>query len=58
MNKKVKKLLLHRETLRNLSEGNLKEVAGGLRTIGRTCETFTCGESCPCSLPTFACTCG
>ena len=57
MNKRVKKLQLHRETLRNLTERNLKEVVGG-RTIARTCETFTCGTSCDCSLPaTFAC-CG
>lgn len=55
MKKKVKTLQLHRETLRNLSEGNLKEVAGG-RTV-RTCETNSCEATCDCSLPTFYCTC-
>jgi len=56
MKKKIKKLELHRETLRNLTEHNLKEVAGG-RTA-RTCETFTCDATCDCSLPpTFVCGC-
>lgn len=58
MHKKAKKLQLHRETLRNLTERNLKEVVGGA-TIARTCETFTCDNTCECSLPpTWACNCG
>lgn len=57
MNKKVKKLQLHRETLHNLSEGNLKEVAGGAATIRRTCDTWTQAyATCDCSFPpSFAC---
>lgn len=58
MKKKSKKLQLHRETLHNLSQGNLKEVAGGA-TIARTCEGFTADATCDCSLPpTWACNCG
>lgn len=56
MKKKIKKLQLNRETLHNLTERNLREVVGGARTIARTCETFTCGQSCDCSLPpSWAC---
>ena len=59
MKKKSKKLQLHRETLRTLSEGNLKEVVGGLRTL-RTCPDYTHDPAtCDCSLiTTFLCTCG
>ena len=54
MNKKVKKLQLHRETLRNLNERDLKDAVGG-RTL-RTCESVSCDATCDCSLPaTFYC---
>lgn len=56
MKRKNKKLQLNRETLHNLTERNLREVVGGAPTIRRTCETFTCEQSCDCSLPpTWAC---
>lgn len=56
MKRKNKKLQLNRETLHNLTERNLREVVGGAVTIRRTCETFTCEQSCDCSLPpTWAC---
>ena len=48
--KKKMKLHLNRETLRNLTEGDLKDAVGGAGTI-RTCETATCDPSCPCSIP-------
>lgn len=56
MKKKLMKLQLNRETLRNMTEGDLKDVAGGARTV-RTCETATCADTCPCSIPTtiFVC---
>jgi natural product precursor len=58
MKKKSQKLQLHRETLHNLSERNLKEVVGGA-TIARTCDGYTAAASCDCSLPpTWACNCG
>jgi hypothetical protein len=60
MNKNIKKLQLHRETLRNLSERNLQEVVGGVPpTELRTCAGWTQAyDSCDCSLPqSFAC-CG
>ncbi len=50
MKKKFMKLQLNRETLRNMTEGDLKEAAGG-RTI-RTCETASCDATCDCSIPT------
>ena len=59
MNKNVKKLQLHRETLRNLSERDMKEVLGAALTQGRTCEGWTQAyATCDCSFPqSFAC-CG
>ena len=59
MNKNVKKLQLHRETLRNLSDRNLQEVAGAASTQGRTCPGWTQAyATCDCSFQeTFAC-CG
>ncbi|MEA2560596.1 MAG: hypothetical protein QOH06_2100 [Acidobacteriota bacterium] len=57
MKKKIKKLQLHRETLHNLSERDLKEVVGAA-TAARTCDGFTAAASCDCSLPpTWACNC-
>lgn len=55
MNKGIKKLQLHRETLHNLSERNLKEVVGGLSL--RTCPGWTQAyATCDCSFPqSFAC---
>jgi hypothetical protein len=59
MNKKVKKLHLHRETLHNLSERNLQEVAGGAWTMGRTCAGWTQAyATCDCSFPTSIACCG
>ncbi len=58
MNKNVKKLQLHRETLRNLSERNLQEVVGAAPTQGRyTCPGWTQAyATCDCSFPgTIAC---
>lgn len=59
MNKKVKKLQLHRETLRHLSERDMQEVVGGAWTQNRTCVGWTQAyATCDCSFPdTFAC-CG
>lgn len=59
MNKRVKKLQLHRETLHNLTERDLREVAGGALTIARTCAGWTQAyATCDCSFPqSFAC-CG
>jgi len=58
MNKHVQKLKLNRETLRTLSERNLREVAGGVTQL-RTCEGWTQAyATCDCSFPpSFAC-CG
>ena len=54
MKKKIKKLQLHKETLRNLTERDLKGAVGGATV--RTCETVTCDATCDCSLPpTFFC---
>lgn len=55
MKKKFMKLHLNRETLRNMTEGDLQEVAGG-RTV-RTCETNSCDATCDCSIPTTAVFC-
>ena len=53
MNKNVKKLHLHRETLRNLSERDLQEVAGGGRTQPGWTQAYA---TCDCSFPeSFAC---
>lgn len=49
MKKKIKKLQLHKETLRNMTEGDLKEAVGGVTV--RTCETASCDATCDCSLP-------
>lgn len=50
MNKNAKKLQLHRDTLHNLSERNLREVVGGISL--RTCYTWTHAyATCDCSLP-------
>jgi len=56
MNKHVKKLHLNRETLRNLADRNLREVAGGV-TLRRTCDGWTQAyPTCDCSFPpSFAC---
>lgn len=53
MNKNVKKLHLHRETLRNLTERNLqKAVGGGPLTNFRTCAGWTeAYATCDCSFP-------
>ena len=53
--KKRVKLQLSRETLRNLAEGNLQEVAGGVSV--RTCPTHSCDATCDCSIATFYCSC-
>ena len=49
MNKKMKKLSLNTETLRNLDENSLKEVAGA--TAGNS------GCTAACSVCTIACSC-
>jgi hypothetical protein len=48
MNKKVKKLVLTRETLRALNSSTLQHAAGGTWTEGTECTTFiltTCGDA-------------
>jgi hypothetical protein len=56
MKKKIEKLQLHRETLRNLMERDLREVVGRA-TVHRTCEGWTQAyATCDCSFPpSFAC---
>jgi natural product precursor len=49
MNKKLKKLTLSTETLRNLDEPDLKQVAGG--TVANSGCTAACSEC------TLACSC-
>jgi len=50
MKKTVKKLTLHRETLRQLSLNETSRIAGGYRAVDQTNEPFcvsnavTCGE--------------
>jgi natural product precursor len=46
MKKKLSKLTLSKETLRNLSEAQLSEVAGGY-SLGGTCDScnFSCDPS-------------
>lgn len=54
MHKKTKKLLLNRETLRNLQGGDLREVAGGA-TMGLRCITNECTPTCPQSITCYTC---
>ena len=55
MRKHLKKLALHRETLRFLEEGAIQEVVGGVsaRTCGSPCSA-TCTVA-PCAAPSDAC---
>jgi hypothetical protein len=55
MRKSVKKLALHRETLRALEEGAIQEAVGGVtaRTCGSPCSA-TC-TAYPCAEPSAAC---
>jgi len=55
MKKNLKKLALHRETLRSLEEGAIQRVVGGvsLQTCGSPCSA-TC-TAYPCSGPSDAC---
>lgn len=46
MNKKNKKLTLSAETLRNLNEPELQQVAGGQQT--RMCSDLVCTHTSPC----------
>jgi hypothetical protein len=46
MKKKVAKLQLNRETVRNLTEGDLKEAAGGASQT--RCTLY---DTCECSIP-------
>jgi len=58
MKKNLKKLTLHRETLRALEDGAVQEVVGGLSA--RTCGS-PCSAACtvaPCSEPSDACSFG
>jgi len=55
MKKSLKKLALHRETLRSLEDGAIQEVVGGV--TARTCGT-PCSAACtayPCNGPSDAC---
>ena len=52
MKKKIAKLQLSRETVRNLAEGDLKEAVGG---ISRT--RCTLYDTCDCSIPTTVINC-
>jgi hypothetical protein len=58
MKKKLKKLALHRETLRALEEGAIREAVGGMsvRTCGSPCSA-TCSVE-PCVSPSDACSFG
>lgn len=58
MKKKAKKILLHKETLRNLQSGDLRGIVGGisLRTCTSDACTGTCGET-NTSCYTCECTC-
>ncbi len=51
MKRKVKKLTLNRETVRRLTDDELRGVAGGDKTNGNTCATCdaTCGTTCGCT---------
>lgn len=52
MHKKTRKLTLNRETVRDLSRGDLRAVAGGETQVADTCPfTATCPR--PCSEETF-----
>lgn len=43
-----KKLTLHRETLKSLASGRLKEAHGGLQTeVHETCAHISCELACP-----------
>lgn len=48
MKKSLKKLALHRETLRSLEDGAIQEVVGGLtaRTCGSPCSATCTVEPC------------
>ena len=55
MKKNLKKLALHRETLRALEEGAIQEAVGGVSA--RTCGS-PCSAACtvyPCASPSDAC---
>ena len=47
MQKKFKKLFLHKETLRNLEQAALRHAGGGIAPLTRFCNTDACpvGES-------------
>ena len=51
MRRRVKRLTLHRETLRDLTPGTLEQVAGGIVTQACPC-TKTCDSCSPCTLGT------
>jgi natural product precursor len=52
--KSMKKLVLNKETLRNLNEEQLNDVAGGARSVQYSrCPDLSCGIGC-----TFNGTCG
>ncbi len=58
MKKNLKKLALHRETLRSLEEGAIQVAVGGVsaRTCGSPCSA-TCTVA-PCAAPSDACSFG
>lgn len=57
MNKKFRKLSLNTETLRNLSDPDLKHAAGGATTLANTDCTAICTVCTrPCTLCTADCT--
>jgi hypothetical protein len=58
MKKSLKKLTLHRETLRSLEEGAIQAAVGGVsaRTCGSPCSA-TCSVD-PCVAPSDACSFG
>jgi hypothetical protein len=60
--KKVKKLTLNKETLRDLTAQNAGEVKGGRKTMNRKCVTeyscgWTCGNPCNFTKPVTYCAC-
>lgn len=57
MNRKLKKLALSRETLRNLSEHEVRTVAGGITETEcpRVCSIDTCRTECTQTVCTNCC---
>jgi hypothetical protein len=57
MKKRIKKLNLHRETVRNLGDPEMRTAAGGTRETSALCRDVTfCGCEATQSLCTYGCT--